>query len=180
MIEIEVRARIKSMEEIKNILVNKGAKFKDSETQKDYYFKLKGKEKEPQQKGSFIIRLRQSKNNFMTYKELTSEEGAWIEHEVEIKDIENMKNILEKMGYTNVLTINKTRTKGIFNQFNLCIDNINELGHYIEIELCNEDTKEAKQKIISLLKEIGIDQKDIEERGYARILFERQGVKYGE
>ncbi|MBD3354797.1 class IV adenylate cyclase [Candidatus Woesearchaeota archaeon] len=177
--EIEIRAKIEDREKVKQILVEKGMEIKYEEDQVDYYYKPKGKEKEPQGPGSAILRIRKTVNgNFLTYKALTNQKGAWIEHDIQISDVGEMGNILDKVGYVNVLTIHKSRIAGTLGNKGINIDLIKELGEYIECEIHSEDVADAKAQILALLKELEIPETNIEHKGYARILFEKQGVKY--
>lgn len=177
--EVEAKVRVSNLKEVKRKLVKLGAKFSKIKTQADFYYKEKGKELEPQRPGSSLLRIRhQGKKKFLTLKALTEQEGAWIEHEVEIDSDDKMHNLLLALGYTRALTITKERTPGMFGEFELCLDDIQELGLYLEISLDSEDKENAKKKLVSFLNSLGFKEEYIEHRGYARILFEKMGVKY--
>lgn len=178
--EIEIRAKIDSLEETRKKLEDLGAEFGEEIEQNDYFFKKKGTENEVQRAGSFILRLRKTgdKTRF-TYKSLTETTGVWDEHNVSIDDSKEMEKILLKIGFIQVLRMNKTRTKGKLNDINLCLDNVKELeGEYIEAEIISDNKEEAKRELIELFNKIGIKEEQIEHRGYVAILFQMQGVKF--
>jgi adenylate cyclase class 2 len=178
-LEVEVKARLKDLEAIKQKLVSLGAKFVAPVEQSDSYFKPKGFDKENQGPGDWIMRIRTSdKKSFLTLKTLTEALGAWHELETEISNPEQAKKILETMQLENVFTLNKQRTYGTIEDFELCLDNIKELGYYLEVALEASESKNSRQKIIDFLKEIGIKEKDIEKRGYGEIIGEKLGHKF--
>jgi adenylate cyclase class 2 len=177
--EIEARTEVKNLDEIRQELIALGVVFKSTQRQVDSYYKEEGKEKEAQEPGSSVLRIRtQNEKNFLTFKALTEQRGAWIEHEVEIDDPEEMDSILSEIGYVKVLTMAKERTSGTFEDLEVCLDNIGELGYFIEIAVDSEDKEGGKEKIVRFLNKLGFKEEEIEHRGYARILFENQGVMY--
>jgi len=179
--EIEVKLKVQDSKDIKQRLENKGVKFSEPAKQVDYYFKQKGKEMEPQCKGSFLIRTRDSGGrHFLTYKELTGFTGEWIEYETGVESIEEMNKILRAIGYTNLLTMTKIRHSGKYEGLTICLDDINELGEYVEIEAIDDDPAAAKERIMQFINSLNLKNVTIEQRGYPQIIFERMGIRYDE
>jgi adenylate cyclase class 2 len=177
-VEIEVKARVSDLDKLAKKLEKLGARFEEEEHQDDFYFKEKGKEREVQRAGSILLRIRHSgRGNFFTLKGLTERVGCWEEYETEVGDADETRKILERMGYSEVLQINKKRRKGELDGFELCLDRVKQLGNYLEVGLESHDHSE-KDKIIRFLHGLGIEKKDIEERGYAAILFQNAGVVF--
>ncbi len=178
--EIEIRAKVDSLDETRKKLETLGAKFEKEIEQKDYIFKRQGEEKKVQGPGSYLLRLRKTgdKTN-LTFKALTDTTGVWDEHQIKIDNFEEAKNIILKIGFIESLRVNKTRTKGKLENINLCLDNVKELeGEYIEAEIISGNKEDAKRKLIDLFNKIGIKEDQIEHRGYVAMLFEMQGVKF--
>lgn len=177
--EIEIKAKVGDLGEIRKKLLDLGVVFTNSEQQDDSFFKPNGREMEDQAPGSSIVRIRRGKNSsFLNMKEMTPESGVWKEHETEITNPDETRRIIEKMGYSHIFDINKTREKGSIGCINVCLDNIKQLGKYIELEILGDNVDEAKQKILELLNKIAINESQIEQRGYARIISENMGVKF--
>ncbi|MFH1506613.1 MAG: class IV adenylate cyclase [archaeon] len=174
--EVEARVKVESLEDIKKKLVDMGAEFFEPKKQNDAVFKRKDLISKVAKPGDFILRIRQSTKNILTFKALTDRAGVWIEHETEIKDSEQLRSILEKTGFIEQVSMHKTRIPGTLGDFELCLDDIEELGTYIEIALDSEDGNDAKEKIIGLLNKLGFAEKDIVHKGYVAMLFERLGV----
>ncbi len=176
--EVEIRAKVKDPKEIRRKLEAMGAEFGKEKKQVDYIFKRKGEEKKEQKPGDFILRIRDSDKKTFTFKALTDVTGAWEEYQTAIDSPEQMRKILEKIGFTNSLTMTKKRTQAKLDDFEVCLDNVKGLGPHIEVELQSEDKNEAKKRILELLGKMGINEGDVEHKGYVTLLFEKQGVKY--
>ena len=180
LMEIEVKVRLKDLESVKKKLVEKGAVFGKALVQEDIYFKPRGLDpNRVQGPGEFIIRIRRAGGKSMlTLKELTEILGAWKEHETSISDPTEMENILKSAGFINVFTLNKTRLLGKLGDFEICIDDVKELGRFMEVGLISEEKEETRNRIIAFIKELGFEEKDMEKRGYGEIMGEKLGEKF--
>lgn len=177
--EIEVKVKIEDIEEVKKKLMEMGVVFSEPKQQIDDYYKQKGKETETQRQGSYIIRIRSENGKFfLTMKILTGKQGVWEEFETKISDKEQMEKMLDKMGYVVVISKVKERTQGKFNDFEINLDKIEGLGNFVEFELITDDSKKAKERILSLIEKLGLPKENIIHKGYVRLLFEKMGVKY--
>jgi len=178
--EVEVKARLEDLEGIKKKLVAMGVVFNGSVTQKDKYFRKKGFEKRPQGPGDFIARIRVAEGETtICTKTLTDVLGAWIENETEIKSPEEMEKILLTFGFINVFNVNKSRESGSFRDFEVLLDDVKELGKFIEVSLISEEKEKTRERIISFLRELGIPEDRIEKRGYGELISEDMGCKFG-
>jgi predicted adenylyl cyclase CyaB len=176
--EVEARVKVDDMESLKKKLLSMGAEFYQEKRQHDSIFKRKGHELDTQRPGDFILRIRESSKNSLTVKVLTDRPGVWIEHETEIADPEAARRLLEAAGFAQVLTMTKTRIPGTLDGFELCLDDIKELGTHLEIALDSQDGHGSKKRIVELLGKLGYREKDIIHKGYVVMLFERLGVKF--
>jgi len=96
---------------------------------------------------------------------------------VEIDNVEEMKNILEKAGFTRILTLTKERKMGKLREFEINLDRVRELGNYVEIAL-ESDRHDARKDLIDFIKELGFTEGQIEHRGYAAIIWHSMGIKF--
>ncbi len=178
--EIEVKVRLKDLESIKKRLLEKGAVFGEPVVQEDMYFKEPGFDPNRiQGPGDIIVRVRREDGkSILTLKALTEILGAWKEHETEIANPEEMENILKTAGFVNAFNINKSRAVGELGEFELCVDDVKELGKYMEVSVISEEKEKTRNRIIAFLKELGFEEKDIEKRGYGEIIGEKLGHKF--
>lgn len=90
--EVEVKAKVDNLDEIKEKLKTLGAYFDKVKKEEDFYYKLEGEiyNLEP---GSFTLRVRDGdRGKLLTFKAFTDTYGVWDEHEVKIDDIREIKN----------------------------------------------------------------------------------------
>ena len=172
--EIEVRVKAPNLEEIKQKLEEQGFVFEAQKEQEDLIFKKKGHEKENVGPGSSIVRLRKSGGSAkLGYKELTDIDGVWVEHESNVEDYEEVKKIIEKLDLVKTIEMHKKRTEGKLDKISVCLDDIKELGKFIEVEIISEEPKAAKQELVDFIKKLGFKEQEIIHKGYVRILLER-------
>ncbi|MBN1385627.1 class IV adenylate cyclase [Candidatus Woesearchaeota archaeon] len=170
-----LRARIESLEEVKQKLLDIGTLFCGSTTQVDHYFKPIGQEQSIQKPGAFIIRVRDEVDKKSINLKKLRAHGDWIEHYVEIKNASEMNSMLREMNFTEIFTIFKDRIMAQLDDFEINIDNIKGLGTFLEIELKTDNPEEAKNKALEIFRKIGVHDKEIEQRGYTRIIAESKG-----
>ncbi|MBT4445774.1 class IV adenylate cyclase [archaeon] len=177
--EIEIRAKVDSLEEMKEKLISMGAKVFGSKFQHDVIYKREDQVDTVQKPGSFILRVRESSTGHkLTFKSLTDVVGSWIEHETKIEDPKETRLMLEKSGFVPVLVFDKEREEGKLGEITFCLDRMPELGEFIELEIISDDVDAGKKKLLELILKLGYSEKDIIHKGYVAILMERQGVKY--
>ena len=177
--EVEMRFKCPDLEDFKSNLIKMGAKLSGPEIQEDFYFRPKGKENAEQKPGDFILRIRRTKDKkFLTLKGLTEIRGAWLEHELEINNAEEAEKMLSVMGYARWLEISKTRQTTKLDDFEICIDDVKQLGPYVEVSLFAEDTENARNKIKQFISNLGISENEFESRGYPEIIGEILGIKF--
>ncbi|MBM3303980.1 MAG: class IV adenylate cyclase [Candidatus Aenigmarchaeota archaeon] len=178
--EVEVKARIKDIGSVRKSLESAGAKFDGSVEHTDAYFKARGFEKKLQGPGDWILRIRTgSGKTALTMKVLTELLGAWVEYETAIENPEQTRRMLETMGMANVFTLNKKRICGRLGEFEVLLDDVKELGKYLEVSLDSEEKEGARKRILKFMKKIGIEDDDIEKRGYGEIIGEKMGHRFG-
>ena len=174
--EVEVKAKVDNLEEIKNKLRDLGTTFdKRIKKEEDFYYKI-GSEIYNFEPGSFVLRVRDgNKGKLLTFKALTDRYGVWDEHEVKIDNIEEMKKILEKSRFTLAYQVSKERISGTLDEFSFNLDKVKELGDYIEVELISNDAEKAQDRIKDFLKKLEIKENQFERRGYPEIIAGNKG-----
>jgi adenylate cyclase, class 2 len=159
MIEVEIKAKITDFTTIKNSLNNKGANFLRLSDEIDTIFGMP-KYLNAEHKvieGGLIARIRQRDGKkILEFKEIQRKNGG-IELKMEISDIIAIKKFLEKLDFIEAFIIKKTRQIYTYNNFKVCLDDVDQLGRFIEIEkIVNSDNEkdEARNDCLKLLKEL--------------------------
>ncbi len=176
--EIEVKVKIDDLPKLKKDIENLGAGWSETKIQVDAYFKRKEDVDSVQRPGSFILRVRRDSKAKLTFKAFTDRRGVWEELETTIDDPGAMEKILEKSGFVNVLTLHKRRTSTKYQQFSLEIDEIEELGDFLEAEVMGEDGEKLQEEIKQFFLSLGLSPEKIDRRGYPEMIFESQGQKF--
>jgi len=97
------------------------------------------------------------------------------ELEVIVDDGLQAVKVLEHAGYTDIIRIEKTRSIFIYEDFEIVLDDVEDLGSFIEIEIKEHKHKTEKElinaldRIYDLLKKIGLPEIKKFDRGYLSI-----------
>lgn len=176
--EIEIKIKLDNPNFFSQWL-KKSANFINTSKQTDFYFNPPGK--------SFIFigpdgykdadewfRVRISnKGNEICYKKWhrdkkTRKSLYADEIESSIGNANQVLKILKRMGFKRISTIKKYRENWQYNDFIFSCDKVEKLGFFVEIEYRGEIDNPAKgrQKILRLLKKIGVKNFQIIKGGY--------------
>ncbi len=159
MIEVEVKAKINSFEEIENKLETLGAEKSKTEFQEDIYFASPIVDFAQSDEA---LRIRTTDNDiFITYKGPKLNDKAKTRKEVEmsIESAAKAKDIFEEIGFREVRTVRKNRQYYTYENFEISLDDVEGLPPYMEIEIEMEDDAdytEAQGKIFELFEKLGI------------------------
>ncbi|MFZ2411059.1 MAG: class IV adenylate cyclase [Candidatus Methanoperedens sp.] len=155
MIEIEVKARVDDPRRMERAIIALGATPIGIEDQADTYYNSKYNDFE---KTDEALRIRiQDENCFLTYKgpKMDKVSKTRKEFQVEINDANNMGNILSSLGFSPVATVTKRRKNFRLGDFFISLDEVRNLGNFIEIEISVKDSKNYEEKVESIFKFIG-------------------------
>lgn len=163
MIEVEVKAKISSFEEIEEKLNEIGATKTKKEFQEDIYFNSPVVDFA---KTDEALRIRTTKENdetniFITYKGPKIDSASKTRKEIEmgIEDSLKCASIFEEIGFEKVRAVRKNRQYYEYENFEISLDDIEGLDPYMEIEIAledGEDYSEAQDKIFELFKKLDI------------------------
>lgn len=111
------------------------------------------------------LRLRtQSNVNSITYKiDQFDETGKWLysdEYETKVDNIFMITEILNKMGFNELLTIHNEKRIYKYNNYEIVFENVKDLGYFLEVEYCtNEDIdiKKKKEEIQKFINSLGLN-----------------------
>ncbi len=177
MIEIEIKARVEDPKDMERSIIALGAAPVGIENQTDTYFNSQyrdfGKTDE-----SLRIRIEDGKS-FLTYKgpKMDRVSKTRKEFQVEINDADNMRNILTSLGFFPVATVTKKRKNYRLSDFLIALDEVQNLGNFIEIEISAEDSKRYEEKVESIFKfieKLGLNRKSTIRKSYLELMLEKK------
>ena len=151
-VEIEAKLKVDSHKAIERRLPKLGASFAANQKQIDFYF---DDSKFTFTKGDKCLRIRKQSGRgkdryFLAYKgpKQKSNFKKRAEIEIEINDLEKTKAILQILGYTQAIVVEKTRRLWKLSNCLVALDKVKRLGNFVEIE--GPDNKKI-EKIKTLL-----------------------------
>ena len=125
--------------------------------------------------GSVWLRLRKEQDNIeLNYKKQSSRKQESKEIEFGVDSYEKAKQFLEELGYKKWVEVNKKRRYFKYLKYNLCIDEVERLGFFIEIELLvdEKDKNDYIDELISVAKVLGLDKQNIINSHYDTMIYE--------
>jgi len=159
MIEVEVKAKINSFEEMESRLAGIGAVKSKKEFQEDIYFASPIADFA---KTDEALRIRTTDSNtFITYKgpKLNSEAKTRKEVEMTVESADKAKDILEEIGFRQARCVRKNRQYYTYENFEISLDDVKGLDPYMEIEIALDDDKsygETQKSIFELFEKLGV------------------------
>ena len=176
--EIELRAKISNeklleekLKQLPGILEKKSG-----ERQVDLYFKHEGEENE-----KMVIRIRKNYENnkaILTFKSKSrhSQDIAWQDFDTPIVDPDRLEELLLNSGYVYFCLIDKVRQSFAYKDFEINIDNIRDLGLFIEIEKngAESEAETIRKQIIDLLELLGVAESAIIHQGYVQMIINQK------
>lgn len=163
MIEVEVKAKINSFEEMEERLAKIGAEKTKKEFQEDIYFNSPVVDFAQTDEALRIRTTREDENQhiFITYKgpKIDSKSKTRKEIEMGIEDSQKCSDIFEAIGFEKVRTVRKNRQYYSYENFEISLDDVGGLNPYMEIEIALDDGadySEAQNSIFELFEQLGI------------------------
>lgn len=175
--EIEIKARVKDKQTLLQKIEKLGITLGEPKTHHDVVFCKPGQK--DYEEGSIWLRIRTENGSkvIWTLKGDTGRKLDSIEHEVEVSDGEELEKMLKLMGNELYSDLTKTRQKAKYGDIEICVDDVDGLGMYIEVEKLFEDHDTdynvAAEELWQLLEKLGVARSDQETLGYDVLLKSR-------
>ena len=176
MIEVEVKARVKDPKRVERSIIALGASPIGIEAQADTYYSMPYCDFA---KTDEALRIRVQDNKyFLTYKgpKMDTISKTRKEYEIEVNDADIMGNILSSLRFTPVATIVKKRKKYRLGDFIISLDEVRNLGDFIEVEISIRDSKSHEEKVESifrLFEKLGIKRNESIRSSYLEMILEK-------
>ncbi len=170
--EIEVKLRVKDLTAVEQKLKEIGCVLTEPIRQEDTIYTKEGStdEFEAAKRGHVALRIRrQDDGAIFTLKQQQTGETDNIEYETKVGDPEATHNILKLLGYAPQVEVKKMRRKGKLQGYEICLDEVESLGTFVELEkLTSEDAdpEKVKEELLQVLESLGLSRNDLMTRGY--------------
>lgn len=172
--EIELRASADDPDAIRNALATQ-AKHRGTSNEHDFYLRH-----ESDKDRSLILRIRRKENGSMlTFKgKASGDDTAWSDIDIPLTDSDSLQQLLLGSGYVKVVEIKKRRSSYCLEDFEINVDEIENLGVFVEIEGRGDEENRAKieEKIMNLLVSFGIQNENIIRKGYVALMLEQTSI----
>lgn len=172
MLEVEVKAKINCIEDFIQKLKEINGKFLKEEKQKDVYFNHPVRDFAKTDEAIRIRKISEGLNEkfYLTYKGKKIDNETKTREEFESICDEEIFDIFERLGFKKFAEIEKVRKYYKHKNFEICIDEVKDLGNFVEIESKNLNDVE---EIFNLLKKFGIKKEDTITESYLELLLKK-------
>jgi predicted adenylyl cyclase CyaB len=186
--EVEICFPLKNVAAVRTFL-DKNAKFSYENRQIDTYYDSAAtgwtKSVDSQNPIYFWLRVREEGDvasiNFKDFsRDHRTDVASCAEFESVVQNPHDVKQILEQLSFTPVVTVDKTRRAYKFRDAEIVLDNIVGLGDNIEIEYYGDqsDVDEIRGYLHAILTEIGAEIGEKDTLGYPhRLLMKQRDVQ---
>jgi adenylate cyclase class 2 len=180
--EIEVKAKLKNKATVIEKLSALGCQFSNIKTQDDMVWVEKTGSLEDflSNKVFLRIRIQNGEKVIMTAKSPKAKEGneslVKREHEVIVSSADEARNILSMLGLQEAVRVVKKRQTAKYRGYEICIDEIENLGSFVELEKIAEtgDAAQIQKRMFEFLETLGILPEDQVKKGYDILMLERK------
>lgn len=171
--EIEIKARCQDIKAVLQRLNERTIPVGETVMQHDQVFGLPGEKGDDINQAPWLRIRTEQKNGvatsvFTLKKTITSQLDS-LEHETIVEDATEMKRIIEELGFEPYVTVYKTRRKAHIGDIELCIDEVEGLGVFVEAEkMTDEDADIAvvTKELWNVFERFGISRDDEVTDGY--------------
>ena len=176
--EIEIKAKVKNHDAIEAALKSAGIVLGPALKQHDVVYNEPGKTTPGN--GHNFLRIRTENDTISTFTLKQTVKGLdKIEHETDVSDPVELERMIELMHFEQFSDPTKPRRKAKFADYEICLDEIDGLGTYIEIEkLCPDDAdgEAVHEELWSVLESFGVNRDDEVTSGYDILMREKLGL----
>ncbi|MFA4850443.1 MAG: class IV adenylate cyclase [Methanoregula sp.] len=179
MLEVELKVKVPSLEPIRKKLVEKGAECKGRIHEHDIYYNAPHRDFGVTDEA---VRVRYTNNHaVVTYKGAKIKKfglKAREELNTAVESGEVFETMLNRLGFTKTTEVNKWRENFRYANAAISLDEVNELGTFVEIEIIADDENSHAEALIEIIaKEIGVSGEPILASYLELLLSKRSAVQ---
>lgn len=186
-IEIEIKLPLQNPDEVRKFLNKNATLVSENVYQKDSYYIPIHRDFLDVAYPFEWLRLRKSpKGMFITYKHFFPENAEKTDYcdefETQIDNIEAMEKMFKSLDFKDAVVVEKSRTVWILEEVEIAIDDVTDLGYYIELEAKGnfENPKDGKSYLYEMLEKLNAKVGEEDLRGYPFRILENKGYIFGE
>jgi adenylate cyclase class 2 len=126
-------------------------------------------------KSDEALRIRRSHDVRITYKgpKIDSDTKTREEIEIVVDDYEKAVKILEKLGFKPIAFVKKHRRIYEIEDIKICIDKVEGLGKFLEIEIECDNVEIGKEKLFKIAKALGLKTDESIRESYLELLLKK-------
>jgi len=166
--EIEIKVKVDSFDKILPKMNAIGCNLTAPIKQQDTIYLPKGIKFGAIPPNTSVLRIRKQKDKtLLTLKQSDYKELVSVERELAISDARIMDDIIKLTGYYPAVKVIKSRRKSYLNDVEICLDEVKNLGNFIEVEkISSEPSDKIEKELLNFLKGLGVDLKNRVHWGY--------------
>jgi adenylate cyclase class 2 len=117
------------------------------------------------------------KQSFLTYKgrKIDAKSKTREEIEVVVSDADSANLILLRLGFKPVAEVSKIRKRYKIGVFEICLDDVEGVGTFVEVETKGDNMAELRNKALAILERL--DLRNTERKSYLELLLEKYPIK---
>lgn len=157
--EVEIKLVCQNFNDLKRKLLKLGAVLTKTKRQIDTYYNHPAKILI--ERGEYL-RIRKAGDKKTIAHHINLADGVNDECEIEMPADAEIEKLLKRLGFPKLGVIDKKREQYQLGDFNICLDQVKNIGNFVEIEMMIKkgSQKEAIAKCWQLAKKLGFSQKD--------------------
>ena len=160
--EVELKFKVDNVEEVISFLEKNGCEISSMKCQYDTIY-VENLDNVESTEGSVWLRVRKTDDSIeLNYKKQSAKKMESEEIEFEVGDYEKVNSFLKVLGFKEWVQVNKKRRHSKYKDYNICIDEVERLGTFVEIEvLVSEDNDvDYEKELLDVAVELGIETSD--------------------
>lgn len=92
-----------------------------------------------------------------------------VEREAAVGDFDTVRDIFDSLGFTPAGTIVKERDLYVLGEIEICIDRVEGLGNFVELEMKGTDVEGAERQLLAIARELGLNR--FEKKSYLELKY---------
>ncbi len=177
MIEVEVKVLLEDPKHIERKIISLGAAPTGIENQADTYYNMPWRDFSETDEA---LRVRvQEGEAFLTYKgpKMDMVSKTRKEFQVKILDENDMGEILTSLGFFPVATVTKKRKNFRLGEINIALDEVRDLGNFMEMEMSVKKAinyEEKVERLFKLVEKLDIKRESAIRKSYLEMILEKK------
>ncbi len=169
--EVEIKIKVENLEELEKKLIAKGLTISKEVFQHDVVYSRNNESVASKSKeGHTVIRIRkQDRVSTLTLKYQKSGELDCLEYESVVENPDQVHEMLRILGWNPEIEVKKLRKKGKLGEYEICLDKVEGLGTFVELEKLaadDIDPEPVREELFNVLESFGLSRENNMIHGY--------------